>query len=264
VHLGPSLGVTRLASGLDPDAAALFAAMSPAPDATRQAAYVALIQGLKADGVWSLLDALYMRAAHSQQAALLNVRQRLYDSAGVNTPTFTTDRGFSFSGTAHIGTGFNPFTATSPQWQQNSASLYAYINETSGDISSTIAVIGVNTLAGNVTFLRPRNTDAIEARINSGTTATFGTVLTRLGGSMVARTGATASQGYRNGVAVGSASAAASGAVANLELLEARLDTAYLTTAQIAATAYGGGMTAAQALALHTRIHTFLTAVGGA
>jgi hypothetical protein len=40
------------------------------------------------------------------------------------------------------------------------------------------------------------------------------------------------------------------------------LGTTYLTSNTIAATAYGAGLDATQAAALHTRITTFLTAIG--
>jgi hypothetical protein len=252
----------RRGTGVDEDAAALFAAMSPTPDEARQALYIALISGLKLDNVWPWLDALYIRAAHAEQAALLNVRQRLYDSSAQNAPTFTTDRGFTFSGTAHIATGFNPVTASSPQFSQNSGTVYAYVNAMTSNINSTAVAIGVNTTSGTLTFIRPLNTSGLDGRVNGGINSVFTTLATRLGGSMLSRTGAFAVDGYRNGAAVGATSTAPALPMQSLELMEGRLGAVYNAIDRVAATAYGAGLDATQSAALHTRITTFLTAIG--
>jgi hypothetical protein len=56
----------------DPDAAAVIAAMEPVPDAARQQVINDYVVALKAAGVWSKLDRLFVFAAHSAQAGLLD------------------------------------------------------------------------------------------------------------------------------------------------------------------------------------------------
>jgi hypothetical protein len=95
-------------AGLDPDAAAAFAAMSAPPDAKHAQAAETLIRGLKADGLWSLIDSLFLLAAHDPQAARVDIRKPTRVASAVNSPTFTVDEGYTFDGaTNYLATGFN-------------------------------------------------------------------------------------------------------------------------------------------------------------
>jgi hypothetical protein len=80
-----------------------------------------LICGLVSDGVWGKFDAFYLPAQQNATDALLNLVGTSYPLTG--TATFTTYQGFSgFSGSA-LDTGFNPTTASSPKFTQDSASI---------------------------------------------------------------------------------------------------------------------------------------------
>lgn len=96
----------------EPEALALFARMTTPPDARRKGLINTLIAGLKHAGVWSRLDAFYMLAAHTAQAACLNWVADAYNLAPVNNPAFEVDRGYTGNGiNAYLDTGFNPVTA---------------------------------------------------------------------------------------------------------------------------------------------------------
>lgn len=96
----------------EPEALALFARMTTPPDARRKGLINTLIAGLKHAGVWSRLDAFYMLAAHTAQAACLNWVADAYNLTPVNNPAFEVDRGYTGNGlNAYLDTGFNPVTS---------------------------------------------------------------------------------------------------------------------------------------------------------
>ena len=83
-----------------------------------------LIDGLVADGVWAKLDALYVLAQQNATDARLNLVGTNYTLTG--TPTFTAYQGFT-GGTGFLDTGFNPATATSPNFIRNNASMSVWV-----------------------------------------------------------------------------------------------------------------------------------------
>lgn len=98
------------APSYDSDAQILFNAFAVQPNTTRKSVINTLIVTLKADGNWNKLDALWITAAHTQQAALLNWKNpATFTATTVNSPTFTTDRGFSGDGiTSYLDLNWNP------------------------------------------------------------------------------------------------------------------------------------------------------------
>src|SRR5215475_8332903 len=67
-----------------------------------------LISGLKTDGVWTDLDRLWLYAGENQPSALTDLVATGLATA-VNSPTFTTDNGFTgvdASTTVYIDSGF--------------------------------------------------------------------------------------------------------------------------------------------------------------
>jgi hypothetical protein len=257
--VGPIAGASY-----DADASTLFAAMTTDPGATRKGLYNDLIVGLKADSLWTKIDALYIFAAHEWQTALLNCKAPgTYNASEVNTPTFTQDLGYKATGTAYIDTNFNPFSASSPNHVQNSGTLYGYINQVTSDAGSTVPLIGNSNGSGTLLFIRPRNaSDYIDTRLHSVQVSSFFSVTTRLGGTAASRTASTTSQGYRNGTAVGSTSSAVSSAPTNHTITVLRYSAIYNTNDRVAAMVIAGGMDATEHSNLHSRISTFLTAIG--
>lgn len=264
--VGLMLGSGRRVAGpsYDPDAATLFAAFSTDPGGTRKGLYNDLILGLKADGLWAKLDTLYLLAAHDAQAAVLNVRAPgLYAGSVFTGLTFTADRGFLGGGTGYIDTGFNPVTAGG-QFSQNSAHIGTYTNAATADAGSANASVGK---AGQVdTFIRPRITgDTLEGRVNNtSSNQAFGSVGTRLGSRVLSRIASGDTRGFVNGVQNGAVSMTASVAMLSGSFTLLRLSTSYNTTDRLAAASIGGGLSGAEAGALHSRVLAFLTAIGAA
>ena len=107
-----------------PQTRALVARMSLAPAASRVRMIDTLVRALLAAGIWAKLDALWMLAAHDEQAARLNWVSAAYTMTAVNSPTFTVDRGFNGNGTtSYMNTTFNPVTAVGPKFVRDSAFL---------------------------------------------------------------------------------------------------------------------------------------------
>ena len=84
-----------------------------------------LIDGLVADGVWAKLDCLYVLAQQNATDALLNLVGTSYTLTNPGSATFAQYNGYSgFNlGTNGLVTGFNPATAPSSMFSQNSASF---------------------------------------------------------------------------------------------------------------------------------------------
>lgn len=133
---GRLLTPTLAPGGVSPEAAAVIAAMVPTPDAARQAAIAALVQGLLDSGTWSKIGALYVFAAHSAQASLLDWKAPSGTPAVANDgPTFTADYGYTGAGgTAHIDT--QRLYSAIPGLAQNNAHAGALATYTGG--SSTV------------------------------------------------------------------------------------------------------------------------------
>lgn len=142
---------TPVSSSYDADAAAWFAAMSSPPDDTRKALYNTFVVDLKSAGVWELTDIVYLLAAHDAQAARLNGKApSTFTASAVNSPTFTTDRGYQGDGsTSYLTTGFTANQAGSLYSAQNSAALAAYSNASG---NSERAIIGDFTTGAELIF----------------------------------------------------------------------------------------------------------------
>src|SRR5262249_25024544 len=101
------------------------------PTAPRQTLYANLINGLVSDGVWPLLDALYIFAAADSGTSLDNLVSASFLAtldAATGSPTFTVDRGWSGCGAAgfrDVNTNFSPATAGG-NYTQNNAMLCAW------------------------------------------------------------------------------------------------------------------------------------------
>jgi len=246
---------TPLASGgLDADAAAYIAAMTTPPDSARQTLINNLITGLKSDGVWSVLDALYLHAAHDMQAGRLNARVPANAASAVNSPSFTTNRGFTGDGsTSYLSTGINPSTAGG-NYSRDSASLFVWslsnITNTGADIGGTIS---------NSINSRSSTAGALRGGVNNAA-ATVATLGNSLGLSTLSRTSSTNVDGYRDSDFVG-AQTVASVAIPNATIDILRAATLF-STRQIAVSGFGGSLTAANVAALHGRLSAYLTAIG--
>lgn len=239
------------------EATALVAAMTTRPTEARIALINTLINSLKTAGVWSKLDVLWITAAHDAQAARLNWKSPgTFTLTETSSPTFTTDRGYTGNGTSsYLTTGWIPST-NGVNYTQNNASLFAW--------SRTSALIAAGIFGGGTvgTFrIMPRTTGDFYAYVANDATSRGPANADGAGFFGWSRTGVSATQPYKNGVAQGAVSTVASttlpGGQANL------LRTASVfSTAEIAMAAAGAGLDATENAALYTAVAAYMTAVG--
>jgi hypothetical protein len=98
------------------------------PSASQQIKQNQLVLSLKAGGVWTKLDVLYIFANDGgSNFATLNWKAPTLNQASlIDTPTFTTNEGFTGNGiTSYISTNFNPAIGTN-NYVLNNASRYIY------------------------------------------------------------------------------------------------------------------------------------------
>lgn len=247
-----------------------FLARTSGLDTTHVNAYTALINGLVADGIWYKLDVLHIYATQDTATAQLNLVSSSYPATLNGSPTFTVDRGYTGSEgstTVYINTSFNPTTAPSPKYTQNSAHLSVW-NLTSG--TNTAASMGTANASGivggtGVNVVQTRYPDNISYwRINvpaGGQSANVGSSVGHYHGN---RSGASAWQAYRNGASATSGSDA-SIAINNMDIYAIGY---HATTGAVgcgqqqAAISIGSSLNGTEALAFYNRLRTYMTAVG--
>lgn len=101
------------------------------PSAGQQVKQNQLMLDLKAGGIWSKLDTLRVYATDGSSSFALIDWKRLALCTAVNSPTFTTNKGFKGNGTSsYIDTNFNPNTAVgSFNYKLNNASFGCWVYE---------------------------------------------------------------------------------------------------------------------------------------
>lgn len=253
-------------AGFSAEALDLFARFSTPPTDARKALINTLIVALKDGGVWSKLDAFYVMAAETEQAGQRNWIKDAHNLSPVNSPTFTTDRGYDFNGTTqYLSTQYNPSTQA-VQYALNSASLFIWCTD---NVQSDGTSIGA--FASHISIITPRRagSDTYIAAINaiSTTGGTVGTSTDSRGLTHADRSGASLTTVYKNGASATTTTVASSGLPTQPIFLGAR-DTdgspnLYDTRAQAAA-GIGASLGDTAAAALYTALNTYLVAVGAA
>lgn len=239
----------------DEDWAAYLAAMTVEPSAARKALLYALITGLKADGIWTKLDWLSLFAAHDAQAALLNMVDPTKAFSVVGAPVFTVDRGYAGAGGGYLDSNWNPATH-GVQYQRDSASMGLWVNIVTGGISMGNQAAFVQPLVSG-TSLRARTNTASNADVAVGS---------GLGFSAWNRSSSTAVKLFKNGALL-STQSIASEALASDDFFACAWNssgTPGVTSMRNAALCWGAHLSDAEHLALHDRLNTYLTAIGGA
>lgn len=233
-------------------------AMDVAPSVARKALIDTLISGLKTDGLFSGMDFLHIEASHNSQAGLLNYKDpNTFKLVESGTGTWTTDRGWAGNGVdGRLTTGAAP--ASLPNFLQDSGTIFMWSRTAAAMASPSMG------LAANATLqLHPRFTsDTYVYRVNQSTNVTTANT-DGSGFYSASRTGSGVTQGYKNGVALGTAGAIAStGRSANSIVLGGN-QTAYVTT-QIAISGAMRGTDATDNANLYARLNTFMSAIGAA
>ncbi len=244
--------------------ATAFLARTTGIDTAHQNAYINFINGLDTDSLFTKFDVIYLFAAQTSTAALLNIPSATFTPTIFGAPTFTTDRGYQGtegSATISMGTGFNAATASSPKFVQNSAHLSTWVvTNGQGTACLGIAASGANT------YVFPRFTDDKNyVRINTG--AFVGDNVTNTdsrGHFILNRSGASAVEGYKNGSSVNT-NTNASNAVPSGQMFTLGWNNGGTVIGygqQIAAVSIGSSLNGTDANNFYTRLRTYMTAVG--
>lgn len=243
-----------------PEAKKLKRRMTINPGPRRQRVYARLYNDLIAPAVLAKLDIGHLLAAHDQQAAKLDIIDAggagAFNLTAVNAPGFTVDQGFAGDGaTSYLASTWAPNAGVN--FTQNNAAM-GFWSRTSGQ--QTNNALGSGTGAGYL--LKSRSTsDLLNYRLNDASTQTLGAVTDGSGLVAVERTGVNATQGYRNGVAIGAAGAATSAAPSSVALNFDRANSLF-SAVQGAAIFAGASLGAAGQASLYAALQATMNAIG--
>lgn len=240
----------------------LVAAMSVPPTDLRKGYIAQCIRALYAGGIWAKLDVMWVLAAHDEQAARLNwITPASFTLTAVNSPTFTTDRGFAGNGTtSYLDTGWDAATNGS-QYTQDSAHVGSYQRTaatvgtgSTGLGSGTALNVGVNASAAASTARARINTTTLG--VNPGESGTL--PLHRMG---IRRASSTTIIPMLDGVD-GASLSLTSSALNSSDLNFGRNNTTSFANTQFAAGHIGGALDATEGLAIYNALYAYMVAVG--
>jgi hypothetical protein len=217
-----------------------------------------LITGLKADGIWSKLDRLWLFAAENTQSALIDLKARATATA-VNTPTFTTDRGYATTGSAYLSTYAPPGTGN---YTDNSAHIGDWVETATTSNAILMGALGtkqslLTTLSGNYD---------VYINDNSGSALASAVAKSNTGFLLGSRTGASTLALYLNGASIATGTNAASTPSLPAIFVGARNNGGTPDAPaphRSAVASIGGGLTSTEAANYYTRLNTYITAVTG-
>lgn len=238
-----------------------FIARTASLTANQKYAYDGLICGLVTDGVWSLLDVLYVYATVNQTTALLNLPNATYAGSNASSLTFTANRGFTGSGTSgqYIGTGFNASTAISPQFAANSAHMSAW-NLT--NVAADMTIIGASTYSATFA-LHPKYIDNNGYYRLNDASALVTSVSDPRGFLLANRSSSTGRQAYQNAVSIITYGSEAQTGYPNAnEVVVAGTSFASTNAWQVPMMSLGASLSAGQVTSFYNRLRTYMTAVG--
>ena len=171
-----------------------------------------LIQDLKDAGIWDLLDVFYVFATDgSSDFATLNWKSPSANQATkVNSPTFTSNLGFTGNGTSsYLNTNWEPSTQ-GVNYTVNEASCFTYLGLDLA-VSSTVSYgSNIGTPTRTITQTTRVPGDTLNFLLNTGAFTSI-TNSNAIGFYHNKRTTSTAVQLFKNGASVASQSQAASG-----------------------------------------------------
>jgi hypothetical protein len=251
--IGLPVGTAGPYRAIDPDAAAYASAMTVAPSAARVVLFDAFVRAIKAGGLWTRLDVLYLLAAHDGQAGRLNLMAPgLRTCTAVNSPSFVVDRGFAGDGaTSYLSTGLNPGLGGT-LFSLDDASLFVW---SLTDLNVSAAEIGT----GSGTRLLARSFGALAARANT-TTSTTVAVADSLGLVGWSRRSAAGHDFFRGGTVVASPVQGSESITAGVMRVGAAAST--YSARRLAVAGAGAGLDSGQIAALGAACEAYLDAVG--
>ncbi len=214
--VAPRLKPIIFGQAICPQAAA-FLARASGLDSKHRRAYISFINGLVSGGVWPKFDLLYVFATQNSTTALLNLVSSSFPCLAAGSPTFAADGGYTgvdASTTVYLDTQFNASSAGG-KYAQDSAHVSCVTNTNAMSTAAGGVGIGVYAAGASETDILPQYSDgSAYFRINDGAGSSGIAVANSLGRYVANRSGASATQAYKNGTSIGSPNAA-SGSLVN-------------------------------------------------
>jgi hypothetical protein len=232
---------------------------------TREGYLNTLVNGLIADGVWAKLDRLWIFAAENTQSALIDLKA-LDQAAEVNSPTFTTNKGYTGNGfTSYINTTFNAATQ-GVNYTLNSANASVWCNGNLRPPATTAqtGVLSGSSLMDLLSYTAVFGPVGLSFRMNGGGVAL--TSSSDAGFFTAQRTGATAIEGFINGASAGTGATASVAVVSLPFFVCGRNDDGGLAIPAgdlISVAGYGGGLTSTQMTGYYSRLLGYSVNIGG-
>jgi len=264
----PGLCANKVVVCINSGHAAAFLARAGTLDGTHTTAYTNLLNSLDGHALSCKLDMLHVYATQNSTVALLNLISTNYAGTAHGSPAFTSDLGFTGgsagNSTVYIDTGFNPSTAVSPNYTQNSAHLSGYTMTNAAPGFGDGGLIGASSGAGSrSSFLVPRSSAAVFRFTINGGVDTFAQS-TRIGHYLGNRENVSSLTGYINGSSVVTG-AGASGAVVqnNIYTLSANINGTGNGDPNIVGMAsIGSSLNGTDNTNFHNDVCTYMLAVG--
>jgi len=164
------------------------------------------ICALVTDGVWNMWDGLYFLATDTEANAEVNLKSSSFTLVKHGSPTFVANSGSTGidanPSTAYYDTQFNPATASTPQFVQNSATLMAW---SMTSVQSTVQgwILGAETSVGasssELEIWSSAGNDTFDVNVALGSSVVFTPAGTASGSWIATRTGASLTKAYHNG-----------------------------------------------------------------
>lgn len=248
--------------------ATTFLARTTGLSGTESTAMTNLICGMVTDGLitgtltgatggcGTIFDVLVITATNSS-TSLLNICGTSYSAVINGSPTFVQDVGYTGASTLnYLDTGFNPSTASSPNYTQNIAHFSFWSNTAAQGNNPPIGIdISTHILPdyGNPgTYMRINDSSASGVISSSPNGAGF---------YLASRTSSSNRVGYWDSTALGTANSVTSQAVSNADftVLATSLGA---TSYQVTMYSIGAALNSTQAGNFYSRLRTYMTAVG--
>jgi hypothetical protein len=248
--------VSVASAGYDTDWDAYVTNHAPSSSTTFKDAGDVFVRGLKTDGIWAKLDWLLI-PADTSAGSLRNVHNLSQTASAINSPTFTAYRGFTGDGSTSFVDFGQTYNAAGNLYTLNSATAGVWCNQQNGT-TGPFPHIGAAGQNRTVLTASASGNETAQINVTSGSTARVGT--SRLGHRAASRSLSTEFRAYFNGTLSATlTSTSTSVSSANAALL--RSNTAF-SSDRVAAAYTGGNLTDADHTAMHSRLSTFLTAIG--
>ena len=258
--------LVAISVGFLPEAQSLFSRFTNQPSGATKIAINRCIGRLISTGVWPKLDVVRAYAAQDQQSALLNWVSTSYTATAADAPTFTPFIGYTGNGTSsYLDEGFNPITAVSPKYVQNSGHISFW--DLTARAADTTSQMGMRVSTTTQSVINTRFTgNSAYARINTAGGAVNSGVLTNTGHYIANRTDSVTLNLKKNGATIASSGAIASVAPPNANVFSLARNFGGVAETWSSDTVgfitIGGGLTDSDAANLYSAIYGYMTDVG--